>query len=160
MDGSPRWLIWMWVSSLTFFIIIYPFLCQVTTRMLGQGSISVPGCIAATPIECPVEPDEGYPLEMPLVYFFGHATPTDNPELYKFLVDRLSSILLRRAESNPKAAASGLIINTLGWIEGLGYELQVHSILSLKANAVFVLEQDRLFNQVTNEFKVRVEDAC
>ena len=49
----------------------------------GQGSITVPGCIAATPIESPVDTEEGYPLEMPLVYFYGHASPSDNPELYK-----------------------------------------------------------------------------
>jgi hypothetical protein len=50
---------------------------------IGQGSITTPGCIAATPIECPIDIEEGFPLEMPLVYFFGHATPSDNPELYK-----------------------------------------------------------------------------
>jgi polyribonucleotide 5'-hydroxyl-kinase len=45
--------------------------------------VQVPGCLAATPIECPIDVEDGYPLEMPLVYFFGHATPSDNPELYK-----------------------------------------------------------------------------
>lgn len=43
---------------------------------IGQGSITLPGCIAATPIEMPIDPVEGIPLEMPLVYFFGHNTPT------------------------------------------------------------------------------------
>lgn len=42
---------------------------------IGQGAITIPGCIAATPIELPIDPVEGIPLEMPLVYFFGHATP-------------------------------------------------------------------------------------
>lgn len=42
---------------------------------IGQGSITIPGCIAATPIEMPIDPVEGIPLEMPLVYFFGHTTP-------------------------------------------------------------------------------------
>lgn len=42
---------------------------------IGQGSITVPGCIAATPIELPIDPVEGIPLEMPLVYFYGHTTP-------------------------------------------------------------------------------------
>ena len=99
---------------------------------VGQGSITTPGCIAATPIECPIDVEEGYPLEMPLVYFFGHASPSDNADLYRFLVDRMASILHKRAESSPKAAASGLIVNTLGWIDGLGYELQLHAISSLK----------------------------
>jgi hypothetical protein len=42
----------------------------------------VPGCIAATPVEAPIDIEEGFSLEMPLVYFFGHASPQDNPELY------------------------------------------------------------------------------
>ncbi|KAG1674622.1 hypothetical protein FOA52_001871 [Chlamydomonas sp. UWO 241] len=120
---------------------------------IGQGSITVPGCLAATPIEVPIDVEDGYPLEMPLVYFFGHATPSDNPELYKFLVDRLAAVLEQRAEANPKAAASGLIINTLGWIDGLGYELQLHAISSMKADVVLVLEQDRLYNQVSTELR-------
>lgn len=42
---------------------------------IGQGSITIPGCIAATPIELPIDPVEGIPLDMPLVYFHGHTTP-------------------------------------------------------------------------------------
>lgn len=42
---------------------------------IGQGFITIPGCIAATPIELPIDPVEGVPLEMPLVYFYGHTTP-------------------------------------------------------------------------------------
>eukprot|EP00798_Chlamydomonas_sp_ICE-L_P007448 gene7448-588_t len=50
---------------------------------VGQGSITVPGCVAATPVEAPIDIEDGYSLEMPLVYFYGHASPSDNPELYK-----------------------------------------------------------------------------
>ena len=42
---------------------------------IGQGSITIPGCIAATPIEMLIDPVEGIPLEMPLVHFFGQTTP-------------------------------------------------------------------------------------
>ncbi|PKH98595.1 hypothetical protein CRG98_049703 [Punica granatum] len=42
---------------------------------VGQGFITIPGSIAATPIELPIDPVEGVPLEMPLVYFYGHVTP-------------------------------------------------------------------------------------
>lgn len=55
-----------------------------TSLPAGQGTITAPGCIAATPIEAPLDITEGCSaLDMPLVYFFGHTTPTDNPELYK-----------------------------------------------------------------------------
>lgn len=42
---------------------------------IGQGSISLPGSIGATPVEMPIDPVEGNPLEMPMVYFYGHTTP-------------------------------------------------------------------------------------
>lgn len=42
---------------------------------VGQGAITIPGCISATPIEMPIDPIEGIPLEMPIVYFYGHASP-------------------------------------------------------------------------------------
>ena len=69
----------------------------------GQGSITVPGSIGATALEVPVDIDEGLPVEVPLVYYFGHLTPTGNPELYKFLLDRLANVLDRRASSSAEA---------------------------------------------------------
>jgi hypothetical protein len=42
---------------------------------IGQGSITIPGCISATPIEKPIDIIDGIPLEMPLVYFYGHPNP-------------------------------------------------------------------------------------
>ncbi|KAI7979903.1 hypothetical protein LOK49_Contig222G00005 [Camellia lanceoleosa] len=49
-----------------------------------------PGCIVATPIEMPIDPVEGIPLEMPLVHFYGHLTPSVNADLYKVLVKELA----------------------------------------------------------------------
>ncbi|QHO36400.1 uncharacterized protein DS421_9g283530 [Arachis hypogaea] len=89
---------------------------------IGQGSITIPGCIAATPIEMPIDPVEGITLDMPLVYFFGHTTP-------------------RRFAGNAEFRASGMVINTMGWIEGVGYDLLSHAFRTLKANVVLVLGQ-------------------
>ncbi|GFH19630.1 protein CLP1 homolog, partial [Haematococcus lacustris] len=52
----------------------------------GQGNITVPGCVAACPVESPleIEPEgaSGSSLDLPLVHFFGHTSPGDAPELY------------------------------------------------------------------------------
>eukprot|EP00268_Persea_americana_P017423 TRINITY_DN1838_c0_g2_i5.p1 TRINITY_DN1838_c0_g2~~TRINITY_DN1838_c0_g2_i5.p1 ORF type:complete len:244 (-),score=44.96 TRINITY_DN1838_c0_g2_i5:1603-2334(-) len=90
---------------------------------IGQGSITIPGCIAATPIEMPIDPVEGIPLEMPLVYFFGHTMPSANADLYKVLVKELARILERQFAGNAEARAAGMVINTMGWVEGVGYEV-------------------------------------
>ncbi len=56
----------------------------------------MPGCLAATPVEAPIDIEEGLPTEVPLVYYYGHQNPSDNPDLYKFLVERLADVLSRR----------------------------------------------------------------
>lgn len=53
--------------------------------------------------------------------------------------------------------ADGMIINTMGWVDGLGYELLIHSIKTLKADSVIVVGQDRLHSQLRNE--LRSEDS-
>ena len=40
---------------------------------------------------CP--PSGGVPLEVALVYFFGGASPSDSPELFRHLTDRLAAAL-------------------------------------------------------------------
>lgn len=81
----------------------------------GQGSITVPGSIGATPIETPIDIEEGLPVEVPLVYFFGHATPADHSELYKLLVERLAGLLDRRAKSSPEVGCTIFLMPPKTW---------------------------------------------
>lgn len=118
---------------------------------IGQGSITIPGSISATPIELPIDPVEGVPLEMPLVYFFGHVTPSNNVELYKVLVKELALTLERQFSGNAESTAAGMVINTMGWIDGVGYELLQHSIDTFKANVVLVLGQEKLFSMLKKD---------
>jgi hypothetical protein len=50
----------------------------------------------------------------------------------QYLVDKLSSVLDSRASSSPDVAAAGMVVNTMGYVDGLGYELLLHAIKSLK----------------------------
>lgn len=56
-------------------------------------------------------------------------------------------------QENVDVQAAGLIINTMGFIEGLGYELLLHAISALRADVVLVLGQERLFNQLRTHLK-------
>lgn len=95
---------------------------------IGQGSVTVPGCLAAVALDEPVDIEEGVPLESPLVYYFGAVTPSDALEHYRALVERLAAVLQQRALGSPKAAASGLLVNTMGWVDGAGYDLLLHQV--------------------------------
>ncbi len=56
----------------------------------------MPGSVSATPVEGPIDIEEGMPIDLPLVFYYGHQTPTDNPELYRAIVEQISSILYKR----------------------------------------------------------------
>ncbi|KAF9592647.1 hypothetical protein IFM89_016304 [Coptis chinensis] len=120
---------------------------------IGQGSITVPGCVAATPIEMPIDPVEGIPLEMPLVYFYGHTTPSVNADLYKVIVKELSRTLERQFTGNVESRAAGMVINTMGWIEGVGYELLLHAIDTFNADVVLVIGQEKLCSMLKDVLK-------
>lgn len=120
---------------------------------IGQGSITVPGCIAATPVEAPIDIEDGLPTDAPLVYYTGTPTPSDNPSLYRHLVERLAAVLDLRAQSDPQVKASGMILNSMGWIVELGYELLKHTIETLKCDMVLVVGDERLYSQLSGELK-------
>ena len=56
-------------------------------------------------------------------------------------------------QDNVDVQSAGLVINTMGFIEGLGYELLLHAISALRADVVLVLGQERLFNQLRMHLK-------
>jgi len=53
-----------------------------------------------------------------------------NVELYKALVKELAQVLEKQFVGNPESRAAGMVINTMGWIEGIGYEVKVRSFLA------------------------------
>ncbi|KAG8387290.1 hypothetical protein BUALT_Bualt02G0006000 [Buddleja alternifolia] len=96
---------------------------------ISQGSITIPGCIAATPIELPIDPVEGVPLDMPLVYFHGHTTPSAIVDLYKALAKELAQVLEKQFAGNVEFRAAGMLL--------------LHAIDTLNATVVLVLGQKR-----------------
>ncbi|XP_074558927.1 protein CLP1 homolog [Curcuma longa] len=122
---------------------------------IGQGYITVPGCIAATPVEMPIDAVEGIPLEMPIVYFYGHTSPTANGDLYKVLVKELARTLERQFSGNAEARAAGMVINTMGWVEGLGYELLLNAIDTFNCDVILVLGQEKLCSMLKEVLKTK-----
>lgn len=48
---------------------------------------------------------------------------SNNVDLYKVLVKELARMLERQFAGNAESRAAGMVINTMGWIEGVGYEV-------------------------------------
>ncbi|XP_053683587.1 protein CLP1 homolog [Sabethes cyaneus] len=118
---------------------------------VDQGAIAIPGTIGALLVERPAPIAEGFAQQAPLVYHFGHPSPSDNDVLYKVLISKLAKTTLERLKVNRKAKYSGMIINTCGWVKGDGYKNILHAVKEFQVNAVFVLDQERLYNELLRE---------
>ncbi|XP_059626263.1 protein CLP1 homolog isoform X2 [Cornus florida] len=64
-------------------------------------------------------------------------------DLYKVLMKELAQILERQFAGNTESRAAGMVINTMGWIDGVGYEMLLHAIETFNATVVLVLGQER-----------------
>eukprot|EP01041_Mallomonas_annulata_P001478 gene1477-2841_t len=117
---------------------------------VGQGSVTIPGAICAVPLDksC-LSVEEGFSLATPLVYFFGHISPRDNVELYKYFISSLASRVNERLDKDMDARASGVIINTCGWVEGAGYDILRYCVEAFAVDVVLVMGDDRLHFSLT-----------
>lgn len=118
---------------------------------VGQGTISVPGTISSLLIERPAPIDEGFSQLAPLVVHFGHKAPDFNNELYKICVSTLADITLERLKEDKRTMASGVIINTCGWVKGQGYQHLLHAAKAFKAGIILVMDQERLYNELLRD---------
>jgi polyribonucleotide 5'-hydroxyl-kinase len=120
---------------------------------IGQGSITIPGAIAAAPIDRPIDVEEGFATCVPVAYFYGHTTLDANPHLYRLHMRLLADAINKRFEKNPDSTSSGLIVNTCGWVDGLGYQLLLDALDILKADYVAVIDHERLYNDLMQVFQ-------
>lgn len=118
---------------------------------VGQGCLSIPGTIGAILVERPAKIGDTFSQDAPLIYQFGHITPSDNDEFYDKLISKLAEVTLERMQLKPKLKSSGMIINTCGWIKGKGYKHILHAAQAFEVAAIFVLDQERLYNELLRD---------
>lgn len=88
---------------------------------------------------------------------------SNNVELYKVLVKELAHTLERQISGNAESRAAGMVINTMGWIEGVGYEASdlrwlkaICAGLSHILVLIFFLPFLQLLQHAIDRFKVNV----
>ncbi|KAL9923495.1 protein CLP1 homolog [Glossina fuscipes] len=118
---------------------------------VGQGSLSIPGTIGTILVERPASIEEGVSQTAPLIYHFGHKTPSGNSVLYKAVISKMAEVTLESMNENKRTKHSGIIINTCGWVKGDGYANLVHTAQAFEVNAIFVLDQERLYNELLRD---------
>ncbi|XP_032823441.1 polyribonucleotide 5'-hydroxyl-kinase Clp1 isoform X1 [Petromyzon marinus] len=118
---------------------------------VGQGSVSIPGTLALLYIERPADTEEGFNLQAPLVYHFGSTTPSSNVKLYNKVVSKLADVFDQRCKVNRRAAISGCVINTCGWVKGAGYQALIHAATAFEVDVILVLDQERLYTELKRD---------
>lgn len=48
-------------------------------------------------------------------------------------------------------AASGVVINTCGWVKDEGYKSLTHVAQAFEVDVIIVLDQERLYNELKND---------
>ncbi|CAO3569151.1 unnamed protein product [Mortierella alpina] len=126
----------------------------------SEGSITMPGCLTATPLTEMIDVEEGFGSSatsaptagsavMPLAYYYGFPSPKDNSKLYNLLLARLAQSVNRRLEEDEAARTSGIVIDTNGLIDATGYELIANCIQAFSVDVIIVLGHERLYSDMT-----------
>lgn len=118
---------------------------------VGQGHIAITGTMGALLVERPADVVEGFSQQAPLVFHFGHKKPSANIALYNLLVSRLAEVCSDRLQANKKARVSGVVINTCGWVQDDGYKLLTHAAQAFEVDAILVLDNERLYNELVRD---------
>uniref|UniRef100_A0A7E4W136 Protein CLP1 homolog n=1 Tax=Panagrellus redivivus TaxID=6233 RepID=A0A7E4W136_PANRE len=118
---------------------------------LGQGSVSLPGTVSALLVSKPSEVVEGFDKASTLAYPAGIINPTANEQYYLHLIETLAATINEKCATIPRINASGVVINTCGFVKDAGYTALLHAAKNFKIDVVIVLENERLVNNLTKD---------
>ena len=109
------------------------------------------GTMGATIVDQQVNADSQYDQSGPLVFSFGHKTPGHNLPYYNHLVNQMAGTIKEQLKKNRKAEASGVIINTCGWIKDKGYDTLKNIAQAFEVDAIIVIDEDRLYRDLVQD---------
>jgi len=129
-----------------------------------RNRLSIPGTITATPVEYVIgggDEDEimNHSVKLPLIYFYGHTSITDNKELYANLQERLAESVekrIKRPGADVEVRAGGVVIDTPACLgdDDASIASILHTIDVFKVDFVVVVDneslQRRLETDITN----------
>jgi polyribonucleotide 5'-hydroxyl-kinase len=110
---------------------------------IGQASMACPGAVSACFLRAPLSPDDDHDGSVPLSFFFGDKTvrPASKDRYIDAVRDlrrSMENVFDRQKEFGP----GGAVANTMGWVEGLGLELQKQAIDALRTTHIIVTGND------------------
>ncbi|KOX67341.1 Protein CLP1 like protein [Melipona quadrifasciata] len=107
---------------------------------VGQGHIAIPGTVGALLVERPSNVVDGFGVSLWAQIATGQRCSVQS-----------SQVCSDRLQANKKARVSGIVINTCGWVKGDGYKLLTHAAQAFEVDAILVLDQERLYNELVRD---------
>ncbi|KAG6037763.1 hypothetical protein E4U41_004792 [Claviceps citrina] len=119
-----------------------------------EGMLTLPGSLSASVFATVMDPEalDGWgstptsgpsavPVKLPLVYYYGHKSPEDDPEFYKELTSRIAGTVSGRLSEDERVRSSGVIVDSMGVDEHstVGMDLLAHVVDELSVNIIVVL---------------------
>ncbi|KAL0227274.1 hypothetical protein P9112_014598 [Eukaryota sp. TZLM1-RC] len=120
---------------------------------VGQNHLSIPGTIAASVFNKPVDLESGLDADDALVFWYGHTSLQKNTSLFLHLVNQLAMTVDMRCDQDEHILESGIVVNTCGWVEDLGFDVLVDCIKVLEIDYVIVLGRDLLRVKLERHFQ-------
>ncbi|KAG1054862.1 hypothetical protein G6F43_003150 [Rhizopus delemar] len=125
----------------------------------SEGSITMPGTVTATSIQHIIDVEEGFgssattaasigSATMPLAYYYGFESPAENVKLYKLVTSKLADAVKSRMAVDEDCRTAGIVIDTSGLVDQVGYETIQHTIEAFDVNVVIVLGHERLYSDM------------
>jgi len=116
---------------------------------VGQGGLTPPGCVAAVPLERPLDIEGSTEDLAPIAYWLGHLSAAEHAGQFRHATGALAQSTAERLGADAAARSGGLIINTSGWVDGPGYESLLQQIGQFRADVLVVIGDDRLHSQLS-----------
>ncbi|KAF5008500.1 hypothetical protein FDECE_5233 [Fusarium decemcellulare] len=134
-----------------------------------EGLLSLPGTISASVLATVLDPEsvDGWgstptsgpssvPVKLPLVFYYGRASPDEDPDFYRELMSKLAGGVSGRLSEDENVRSSGVIIDGVGLPEQSkdGFDLVAHIVdeFSKTVNVIIVIGTSQLNSELTKRF--------
>ncbi|KAJ4120121.1 Cleavage polyadenylation factor subunit clp1 [Fusarium equiseti] len=132
-----------------------------------EGLLSLPGTLSASVLATIMDPEavDGWgsthtsgpssvPVKLPLVFYYGKASPDEDPDFYRELTSKLAGSVSARLSEDPDVKSSGVIIDGMGLPEQSkdGYELVAHIVDEFSVNVIIVVGSPGITAELSRKF--------
>ncbi|CAJ2514093.1 Uu.00g022120.m01.CDS01 [Anthostomella pinea] len=128
-----------------------------------EGMLALPGTLSAAVFATIIDPTSEWgstpssgpspvPVKLPLAYYYGMASPDDNPRFFKRLLSRLAVASTSRLTEDPGVKTSGMLIDSGGVNAKGGYDHIAHIVAEFSVNIVLVVGSERVGSEMQKRF--------